>query len=189
MGQLLSSLSLRGSDMVVPELTFDLESMSPRIHAYVDHKKTNALSVIGAKPSSEESELCNELSSLLVQPGPRLLDSLKNYTSASTLVRTAIASPTEENEDNAWKAVLPIVDMLKEFYGYASDLRKFSPYYTSNGLSVILTLSTLKGEGVPRILNVLCQGDVAKNLEKYQGLTKLFADILDFVFEFDHLKV
>ena len=45
------------------------------------------------------------------------------------------------------------------------------------------------GEGVPKILDVLCQGDVGKNLERHQGLTKLFADILDFVFEFDHLKV
>jgi hypothetical protein len=38
-------------------------------------------------------------------------------------------------------------------------------------------------------LNILCQGDVNKNLQTHQGLTKLFADVLDFVFEFDHLKV
>lgn len=45
-------------------------------------------------------------------------------------------------------------------------------------------------ENIPRLLNVLCQGgDVNKNLETHQGLTKLFADMLDFVFEFDYLKV
>ncbi|KAG2230273.1 hypothetical protein INT48_009472 [Thamnidium elegans] len=31
--------------------------------------------------------------------------------------------------------------------------------------------------------------DVSKNLEKNQGLAKLFAELLDFVFEFDHLKM
>lgn len=39
------------------------------------------------------------------------------------------------------------------------------------------------------MLGVLCQGDVSKNLEKNQGLAKLFAELLDFVFEFDHLKM
>ncbi|KAI9496588.1 hypothetical protein BDB00DRAFT_758067 [Zychaea mexicana] len=146
MGQILSSLSLRGGEMMVPEISFDIENTTV---------------------STEESQLYEELSALLVQPGPSLLTSLRNYTSASTEVRTAIASPTQENEDIAWRAVLPIVDMLREIYGYSSDLR----------------------EGVPRLLNVLCQGEVSKNLEKHQGLTKLFADILDFVFEFDHLKM
>ncbi|KAI8144311.1 hypothetical protein BJV82DRAFT_609055 [Fennellomyces sp. T-0311] len=146
MGQLLSSLSLRGGEMMVPEISFDIEN-----------------TIV----STEESHLYEELSALLVQPGPSLLASLRNYTSASAEVRTAIASPTPENEDIAWRAVLPIVDMLREFHDYSSDLR----------------------EGVPRLLNVLCQGEVGKNLERHQGLTKLFADILDFVFEFDHLKM
>lgn len=44
-------------------------------------------------------------------------------------------------------------------------------------------------EGLPKLLSVLCQGDVSKNLEKNQGLAKLFAELLDFVFEFDHLKM
>jgi hypothetical protein len=45
-------------------------------------------------------------------------------------------------------------------------------------------------DGLPKLLNVLCKGgDVTSNLEKNQGLAKLFADVLDFVFEFDHLKV
>ena len=44
-------------------------------------------------------------------------------------------------------------------------------------------------ENIPRLLSVLCQGDVNKNLEKHQGLTRLFADVLDFVFEFDYWKV
>ncbi|CDH55283.1 protein fam49b isoform 1 [Lichtheimia corymbifera JMRC:FSU:9682] len=146
MGQLLSSLNLRGGDTVVPDLGFDIEN---------------------ARPSAEESELYNQLSILLVQPAPDLLGSLRSYRSASELIREAIASPTTENENRAWDAVLPTVDMLRDFYEYASELE----------------------ENIPRLLDVLCQGDVNKNLEKHQGLTRLFADILDFVFEFDFLKM
>jgi hypothetical protein len=39
------------------------------------------------------------------------------------------------------------------------------------------------------LLNVLCKDGVTKDLDRHPGLTKLFADILDFVFEFDYLKV
>lgn len=55
--------------------------------------------------------------------------------------------------------------------------------------TVALIYHHLIGQAVPELLQVLCQGDVAKNLENHQGLTKLFADMLDFVFEFDYLKV
>ncbi|KAI8384265.1 uncharacterized protein BYT42DRAFT_511694 [Radiomyces spectabilis] len=146
MGQILSSFNLRASDAMVPELNFDIEN---------------------ATPSTDELQLYNQLTALLVKPGPALLASLKNYTSASELIREAIATPNPENENRAWDAVLPTVDVLREFYDYAADLK----------------------ENMPRLLNVLCQGDVNKNLEKHQGLTKLFADLLDFVFEFDHLKM
>ncbi|KAI9315814.1 hypothetical protein BX666DRAFT_1878434 [Dichotomocladium elegans] len=146
MGQLLSSLNLRGGESIVPDLGFDIEH---------------------AKPSAEEADLYNHLSSLLVLPMPDLLKSLQAYRPASEMIRDAIAFPTPENENKAWDAVLPTVDMLRDFFEYASELE----------------------ENVPRLLNVLCKGDVNKNLEQHQGLTRLFADILDFVFEFDYLKM
>lgn len=122
---------------------------------------------------------------LLVQPAPDLLGSLRSYRSASELIREAIASPTTENENRAWDAVLPTVDMLRDFYEYASELGKIKliNHFT------LLTSSFSIEENISRLLDVLCQGDVNKNLEKHQGLTRLFADILDFVFEFDFLKV
>lgn len=122
---------------------------------------------------------------LLVQPAPDLLGSLRSYRSASELIREAIASPTTENENRAWDAVLPTVDMLRDFYEYASELGKIK---LINHFA-LLTINFLIEENIPRLLDVLCQGDVNKNLEKHQGLTRLFADILDFVFEFDFLKV
>jgi hypothetical protein len=65
---------------------------------------------------------------MLVQPAPELLNQLKNYQSASELIRAAIASPTPENENSAWEAVLPIVDKLRDFYEYAAELGKEKCY-------------------------------------------------------------
>ncbi|KAG0173473.1 Protein fam49a [Apophysomyces sp. BC1034] len=143
MGQLLSGLNLRGTDATVPELGFDIET---------------------ATPLSDEIAVYNQLSKLLVQPGPALLQMLRQYDPASDLIRNAIATPTPENENKAWEAVLPTVDMLRDFYEYASDLQ----------------------DGIPRLLDAICQD---RNLEKHQGLMKLLADVLDFVFEFDYLKM
>ncbi|KAI8583666.1 hypothetical protein K450DRAFT_183099 [Umbelopsis ramanniana AG] len=147
MGQFLSNLNIRnGTDAMVPDVAFDIEN---------------------ATPNDEELFLYNQISSMLVQPAPELLNQLKNYQSASDLIRAAIASPTPENENRAWEAVLPIVDKLRDFYEYAAELE----------------------DCLPQLLSMLCSGDVNKNLEKYQGLTKLLAEILDFVFEFDYLKM
>jgi hypothetical protein len=118
-----------------------------------------------------------------VKPGPALLHLLKSYVPASEQIRDAIAKPTPENESRAWDAVSPTVDILRDIYDYSSDLRK----------SFILIKKALTNlvieSGLPKLLGVLCQGDVSKNLERNQGLAKLFAELLDFVFEFDHLKV
>jgi hypothetical protein len=43
--------------------------------------------------------------------------------------------------------------------------------------------------GIPRLLDALFKNGSAKDLNQHPGLTKLYANILDFVFEFDCLKV
>ncbi|KAI8370011.1 hypothetical protein BD560DRAFT_370500 [Blakeslea trispora] len=148
MGQILASLNLRGNSDIVPEINFDIEN---------------------ASPSTEERAIYTELYNILVEPNSRLLERLRQYSPASEQIRHAIASPSSENEDKAWNAVLPTVEMLREFYSYSSELER----------------------GIPMLLNVLCKdgGVTTKELDRHPGLTKLFADILDFVFEFDSLKV
>ncbi|KAI7816881.1 hypothetical protein BC939DRAFT_467631 [Gamsiella multidivaricata] len=42
---------------------------------------------------------------------------------------------------------------------------------------------------LPQILQTLCIGDVNKNLEKHQTLARILCRLLDFVFEFDSLKM
>ncbi|ORZ13994.1 hypothetical protein BCR42DRAFT_452582 [Absidia repens] len=147
MGQILTSLNnIRSNEVMVPELGFDIEN---------------------ASPSSAELTLYRQLSSQLVEPSQPLLKALERYQPSSDVIRNAIAMPSPENENLAWEAVLPTVDMLREMYDYADHLQ----------------------QGIPQLLDILCQGDVNKNLQTHQGLTKLFADVLDFVFEFDHLKM
>ncbi|KAG1117860.1 hypothetical protein G6F40_002640 [Rhizopus arrhizus] len=146
MGQLLSSLNLRGNSDIVPEIGFDIEN---------------------AAPTTEESEIHDELYTLLIQPTTELLQSFRQYEPASDMIREAIASPTTENEDKAWEAVTPTVNMLRTFYSYSSQLEK----------------------GIPTLLNVLCKDGTTKDLDRHPGLTKLFADLLDFVFEFDYIKI
>lgn len=77
---------------------------------------------IEATPLSEELGDYNQLFTLLVQPNSTLLKSLKEYKPASDSIRNAIATPNIENEDKAWNAVLPTVDMLAAFYSYSSEL-------------------------------------------------------------------
>ncbi|KAI9269372.1 hypothetical protein BY458DRAFT_533733 [Sporodiniella umbellata] len=146
MGQLLSSFSFRGNSDIVPEIGFDIEN---------------------ASPTTEESEIHDELHKLLIQPTPNLLQSFKHYEPASDAIRDAIASPSAENEDKAWNAVTPTVNMLRTFYYYSSELET----------------------EIPTLLNVLCKDGTTKDLDRHPGLTKLFADLLDFVFEFDYIKI
>ncbi|KAI9257892.1 hypothetical protein BY458DRAFT_518448 [Sporodiniella umbellata] len=146
MGQLLSSLNLRGHSDIVPEIGFDMET---------------------AQPTTEELEIYNELDRLLIQPQADLIDLFKDYQPSSKVIRNAIASPSAENEERAWEAVTPTVHMLRTFYSYSSDL----------------------GRGMPRLLNVLCSDGTIRHLDRQPGLTKLFVQVLDFVFEFDYLKI
>ncbi|KAI7908233.1 uncharacterized protein BX663DRAFT_493468 [Cokeromyces recurvatus] len=120
-----------------------------------------------ATPSNEELQLYNKLFSILIKPVPTLLHLLKNYVPASEQISNAIAKPTPENDSKAWDAVSSTVNILRDIYEYSNDLK----------------------ENLPTLLTVLCQGDVNKNLEKNRGLAKLFAELLDFVFEFDQIKM
>lgn len=123
MGQLLSSLNLRGNSDIVPEIGFDIES---KCEAIKKNKKKKQIKLthfnLDAAPTTEESEIHDELYTLLIQPTTELLQSFRQYEPASDMIREAIASPTTENEDKAWEAVTPTVNMLRTFYSYSSQL-------------------------------------------------------------------
>ncbi|KAG0286155.1 Protein fam49a, partial [Dissophora globulifera] len=79
----------------------------------------------------------------------------------------AIGSPGPETEAQAWSNVRPAVEKLKQFYRYSTSIEVH----------------------LPQILQTLCIGDVNKNLERHHALTRILCQLLDFVFEFDALKM
>lgn len=119
MGQLLTTLNLRSSSDIVPEINFDIESNNKK---ELQIAMSYLIYFVDATPSSEEIEIYNELFTLVVEPNSQLLKLFKEYQPASNYIRDAIASPNEENENRAWEAVAPTIDMLKRFYQYSSEL-------------------------------------------------------------------
>jgi len=124
------------------------------------------LDLENATPTQEESVLYGHVSELL-RPVSDLLDSLRHYEGCGDLIRKAISNPTPDNEEEAWQAVQPAVAKLKQYFEYSASLE----------------------DAYPKLLKILCEGNVRKNIEQYQALTKLLAEILDFAFEFDYLKM
>lgn len=124
------------------------------------------LDLESAMPTEAELALYEHVSDVL-QPTETLLDSLRRYEGCGDLIRKAISNPTPDNEEEAWQAVQPVVAKLKKYFEYSTSLEN----------------------AISELLKVLCEGNVRKNIEQNQALTKLLAQILDFAFEFDYLKM
>ncbi|CAJ0905196.1 3665_t:CDS:2, partial [Entrophospora sp. SA101] len=123
------------------------------------------LDLENAIPTETELALYQHVSALL-QPTDVLLDSLRLYEGCGDLIKKAISNPTPDNEEEAWQAIQPAVAKLKKYFEYSTLL-----------------------DALPELLSALCDGNALNNIEQQQALTKLLANILDFAFEFDSLKV
>jgi len=118
-------------------------------------------------PKGEEERVLFEEIGRVFSKTPEILEHLTNYKGCGDLIRKAITSPSPENEDAAWAAVLPCVDRLKDFYDYSLELE----------------------HAVPKLFTALCKGDPANSLRDNPALAKLLADLFDFVLRFDDLKM
>jgi CYRIA/CYRIB Rac1 binding domain len=98
---------------------------------------------------------------------PTILEKLQTYKGCEDSIRKAITTPNETNEQEAWDAVLPAVEQLKEFYDFSLELEKC----------------------FPRLLSALCKDDPKEMLAKRQALVKQIAEVFDFVLRFDDLKM
>ncbi|KAF9110396.1 Protein fam49a [Mortierella sp. AM989] len=114
----------------------------------------------------EDTESYSDVLQML-EPTADLLELLRTYEGCGDYIRQAIGDPSPESEAQAWNHVKPAVERLKMFYKYSTSIET----------------------GLPQILQVLCIGDVNKNLEQHQTLARLLCQVLDFVFEFDSLKM
>ncbi|KAG0267615.1 Protein fam49a, partial [Mortierella polycephala] len=103
----------------------------------------------------------------LLEPTTQLLDLIRSYQGCGEYIRQAIGSSSPEIEANTWKQLTPEVTKLKEFYNYAKSIENC----------------------LPQILATLCIGDINRNLEMHQPLARILCHLLDFVFEFDSIKM
>jgi len=121
----------------------------------------------GAKPDSDEEKEVHANVHTVLSKAPGLLDKLAKYTGCEEHIRKAITTPSPDTEEEAWKAVLPAVDELKEFYDFSLDLEQC----------------------FPKLLAGLCKGDPKQTLGSQQALAKQLADVFDFVLRFDDAKM
>jgi len=119
-----------------------------------------------AQPIPEEEQLYRYVVELLNRSNA-ILQSLRQYTGCGELIRKAISSPSPQTEEEAWVALCPSAMKLKKYYEFSQRIEDI----------------------FPRILYVLCKGNITENLEKYQATTRKLADLLNFVLQFDDLKM
>jgi len=104
-----------------------------------------------------------------LKDGAEILIKIKAFKGCGDYIREAITTPSPENEEAAWAAVVPSVDILKEFYEFSLSVEKH----------LGKLLSTLTKESMAD------QNDLSDD----QALTKQLAEIFDFVLRFDDLKM
>jgi len=119
------------------------------------------------EPRGADKDEYKEISGSL-KDGPEILNKLKSFKGCGDYIREAITTPSPENEEAAWAAVVPSVDILKEFYEYSLAVEK----------SLGKLLATLTKESLPD-----------NDLSDDQAMTKQLAEIFDFVLRFDDLKM
>jgi len=120
-----------------------------------------------AQPQSEEEKAIHAEVAKVLDKGPGILDKLFKYEGCEEFIRKAIINPSTDTEEGAWKAVLPAVDQLQEFYDFSLELDKC----------------------FPKLLVALCKQDPKESLEQQQALAKQLADVFDFVLRFDDAKM
>ncbi|KAI9591350.1 hypothetical protein BDF19DRAFT_455363 [Syncephalis fuscata] len=135
-----------------------------------------------AKPTPDEAGTYAHVLNLL-RPTVRILATLREYQGCNEYIRQAISNPCPETEEAAWDAVCPAVERLREFYEYAAALEDAVP---------LLLTELVKTGGDNSEQDVHPDSESAavyRSLERQPALTRLFADIMDFIFEFDDLKM
>ncbi|ESO01314.1 hypothetical protein HELRODRAFT_112732 [Helobdella robusta] len=122
-----------------------------------------------AVATQSEQPVWSQVQSIL-QDAMLILKDLAAYKGAATEIREAISNPQSDNyQQRAWSAVVPLVLRLKRYYEY----------------------STILESTIPNLLGVLCSNDMTarQHLETQQASFKQFAEFLDFTLKFDDLKM
>lgn len=133
----------------------------PKVQFFVDFEC--------ADPTETEIEVYTKVAGVL-ERAPRILEDIRGYKGAGKEIREAISNPSSErDQESAWRAVVPLVSMLRGFYEYAIEVES----------SLCLLLSALCSPEMTAL----------QHLEQQQAITKQFAEILHFTLTFDDCKM
>lgn len=121
-----------------------------------------------AQPTDSELGVWSKVRTVLVE-ADSIIHDLRGYKGATEEIRQAISNGCDENQTRAWSAIRPLVVSLCRFYNF----------------------SLLIEEHVPLILTELCSDRMTptEHLETQQALVKQFAELLEFVLNFDEIKM
>ncbi|KAI8968473.1 hypothetical protein BDF20DRAFT_839578 [Mycotypha africana] len=133
----------------------------------------NLFDIENAKPALHEIEAYEKLQKTLIIPMEAAKKRIKyQYKPATEDIRRFVNSPENTHyETKAEKAVRPAVTIMHVFYKIANEI--------DVGVASLL-LELYKGEPDPISIS-----DLSKN----PGLTKLFADVLSYAYDFDNFKL
>jgi len=103
----------------------------------------------------------------LLDKTTEILEQLKTYSGCADYIKLAVRTPSTENDITAWNAVVPAVNMLKDFFEYYSAFK----------------------DGLVKLLIYVCKDDPKVVLQENLGVTRLIVSMLDFIIRFDELKM
>lgn len=133
-----------------------------------------------AQPQTELEYSLYEEAERVLEKSVFVLKELENYQGASLEIREAITKPTKVSEENAWKAVLPMVEKLESFYEFSKELTTILPKIL-HMLSCPVKENELTSQPV--------KASIPEQLDDHQAIVKQFAKILEFVLKFDECKM
>ncbi|VDM16018.1 unnamed protein product [Hydatigera taeniaeformis] len=167
---------------IIRLLTSRFEEIKDDVDIFVDFEN--------CQPSDEEYDLWIEINTKLAHADD-ILTIVRNYPGAAAQIRNAIEHYTDDAaQEAAWEALIPLVHQLRICYDFGVYLGSLFGLKTSRipaGRVYLLQ----RAQTVPRLLHALCSDELTvwEHLESQQALFKQFAEILDFIMQFDNLKM
>jgi len=119
------------------------------------------------EPHSEEERQIFEMIAPVLEKSPQSIELLQGYTGCEDPIRKALGEPSPEHDKVAWTSVRDNVDIIYKFYKHSQEIEKV----------------------FPKLLVVLCDGDVQTLISQNQALVRQYAELLSFGFHFDEIKM
>ena len=128
--------------------------------------KYPSFDINAAVPSSKDSNL-KKIDKCIKKKGKSVLEALKNYKGCEAVIRKAITNPTPEAENEALVQLVPVIDVLHDFYKFSQKIESY----------------------LPTLFEPLCSDTPIESIVENMGTVRILGDILNFALRFDDLKM